>query len=835
MTEAAVELAAAQLTDLEALSGGALEVLDRPGGNGGAGGRFVISIDTGVSGAGAGVRVRARERFRILVPETFPYEPPSVLAEHRRWAGSRHVQQSSLLCLYAAPSVEWVPADGMRGLLDRLLTWLEHAAAGTLDPDSRPLHPPVAYPTAPGCAVVEPNLGDRAPWSRGTDSGVVRQFAWCVRDVDRVDVLAWLTEDQVVDRANSEGASPTNPQGKPYFFALNVLLTDELGWEYPNTAAELAEGLSQAGYPREALLGDLAWTSQANQVLRFRAANTDKDPVVMLLGTPSRRTSGSARLAHLVAWKLDQFGENITGLLARRPGTFTKKTDEQLQAAARGWLGTADVQWMPVFDQRTEITQRRDDQTATSTLRRARVLVLGCGALGAPVAEYCVRAGARSVTVLDRGVVTPGILVRQPYSDGDIGHHKAVVLAGRLNAITRKGTACSVVNNAIKFVLNDLDPTAFDLIVDATADSGTRAAIERVRRPLPAARGPWPPTVTMIIGHQADLGLVTVARSGATGTGHDILRRVLLRSRRTDLPEWQDVIADFFPNPPRSGMFFPEPGCSEPTFVGSAADVTALAAALFTAAVQDLAAEPTGEETMSAIAVRRPCLTDARQSAVKALSWPNDVVRTDPGIGYDVRISAEAMAEIRAEVRRGGRVRGRDVETGGMLLGAIDESTGVVSVDLATGPSPDSTLSSAYFDHGTAGTQELVDHHTRRTGGITGFLGIWHTHPCGVAAPSPTDLAGMAALTTFAGVANKALMVILGGSSQVWTAWTEGGGQPDVHVRVVARDPAATPSGTTARVQEAPPAGTYFPGGFSAAPAGVPVRRRRRWLWWGKR
>ncbi|MGW3993195.1 ThiF family adenylyltransferase [Amycolatopsis sp. NPDC004772] len=835
MTSQAVELAAAQLEDLEALSDGALEILDRPDGDGGVGG-FVISIETGVNGSGAGVRVRARERFRILVTETFPFEPPSVLVEHRRWAHSRHVNWGNVLCLYAAPSVEWIPADGMRGLVDRLLTWLGHAAAGTLDPDGQPLHPPVAFPTAPGCTVVEPNLGDRVPWAGGASSGVALQFAWCVRDGDRIDVLAWFTADQVVARANSERASPTNPQGKRYFVALNVLLSEELGWEYPATAADLAERLSRVGYPHEALLGDLAWTSQANQVLRSRGStNSDRDPVVVLLGTPSRRIAGSTRLAHLVAWKLDQRGEDIAGLLARPPGTFTKKIDQQLQATARRWLDTADVRWMRVFDQRTEITQRRDDRTAASWLRRARVLVLGCGALGAPVAEYCVRAGAQRVTVLDRGVVTPGILVRQPYSDGDIGQFKAAALAVRLNAITRKGTVRSVVGNAIEFVLGDLDPTVFDLIVDATADSGTRAALERAHRTRSSSRGPWPPAVTMIIGHQADLGLVTVARAGATGTGHDILRRVLLRARRTGMPEWQDVIADFFPDPPRSGMFFPEPGCSEPTFVGSAADVTALAAGLFTAAVEDLAAEQAGEATMSAIAVRRPRVTNARRHVAEALAWPNGVVRTDPGTGYDVRISAEAMAEIRAEVRRGRRVRGRDIETGGMVLGAIDESTGVVSVDLATGPAPDSKLSSSYFLHGTTGTQELIDHYARRTGGITGFLGFWHTHPGGPAAPSPTDKAGMTALTTLAGTADKALMVILGGSSQVWTAWTEGDGQPDVYVRVVTRDPAAISSGATSREPAIPPPGTYFAGGFSTAPGGVPVRQRRRWLWWGKR
>src|SRR2546430_16856556 len=61
------------------------------------------------------------------------------------WADTPHVQWQKTLCLYAAPAVEWLPSDGMSGLVDRLIRWLRQAAAGNLDPEGQPLHPPVAY------------------------------------------------------------------------------------------------------------------------------------------------------------------------------------------------------------------------------------------------------------------------------------------------------------------------------------------------------------------------------------------------------------------------------------------------------------------------------------------------------------------------------------------------------------------------------------------------------------------------------------------------------------------------------------------------------------------
>lgn len=233
MTDAR-RLAARQLADLEQMSGGAFEVLMQPHDD-----QYLVSLDTHGIPNGRGIPVRAREQFRIRVPDAFPYRPPSVYVHHRRWKGSPHVHWGSLLCLYAAPSVEWNPADGMRGLIDRLVTWLEQAAEGNLDPDDQPLHPPVAYPSADaGCAVVHSDLGDRVPWFTGALATKAADilFAWCVRDGSRVEVLEWLSVSDTYNRVLSDDVPLADQRGCPYFLIPTVLISDEIGWEYPNKA-----------------------------------------------------------------------------------------------------------------------------------------------------------------------------------------------------------------------------------------------------------------------------------------------------------------------------------------------------------------------------------------------------------------------------------------------------------------------------------------------------------------------------------------------------------------------------------------------------------------------
>lgn len=807
-------LALDQLRELVAVSGGAIGMPAGPAAADGDGWlQAWISLDCAETPhAPGGLRLRNRERFVVLVPVGFPFDVPVVLVPHRRWAGTPHVQWGLQLCLYAAPSVEWVPADGMFGLIERLTVWLERAALGELDPDDQPLHPPVAYISGDtGVVVVRADLGELAPAASssgrrqlgaapasGTQPSGPASYRLVVgiteaRTGDRFDLVEWVSRYEWLRRFTA-GELPAVREGRPVAGTLAVLTDRELSFEYPKQAATLVAALEGLGVPRDELFAAIGEVGAVNyELARHRAGNGPVSPAELhvFVGTPSRRLQAGVLRQHLVCWRFDQVGrlvaENIIYAGADHAGLA------QLGEAARkllpGWVARAETSWVRVMEARVEVTVRRDANSSADWVRGRRVLVLGCGALGGPIVEFCVRAGAAEVCAIDNDVVTPGVLVRQPYTDADIGVPKALALATRLNRIRPDQPVRPVVGAAQAVLLaDDAPPPAADIVIDATADSAVASLLELRRS---RSRSAWPPVLSVMIGHDARRGLATITKTEATGAGRDLLRRLALAARGQYADRLEDIAADFFPAEPRTATFQPEPGCSSPTFTGSAADLAALAGHLFDTGLRALADEGPSEtaEPMVAAAIRLDACADGRmRPTVTWLGWPNDQACKDGGSGYEIRISQPTMTRMRAEVRRGARLRGANIETGGLLLGQVDDACRCIWVDDVSGPPPDSLLSAVHFDHGIEGVEELIAYHRARTGRLTTFVGMWHSHPYGAAEPSRTDKAAMAALVTpVADGPRRALIVIVGGDDASWPAWVDGGQAPEVYARFAAR------------------------------------------------
>lgn len=99
-------------------------------------------------------------------------------------------------------------------------------------------------------------------------------------------------------------------------------------------------------------------------------------------------------------------------------------------------------------------------------LAHSHVLIVGCGALGAPAAEWLARAGVGTITIADRDIVEPTNLQRQTlYTERDAAdaNPKAVAAAQRLATINSE--------IIIRPAVIDVTPTNLDHLLEPSADA----------------------------------------------------------------------------------------------------------------------------------------------------------------------------------------------------------------------------------------------------------------------------------------------------------------------------------------------------------------------------
>ncbi len=146
-----------------------------------------------------------------------------------------------------------------------------------------------------------------------------------------------------------------------------------------------------------------------------------------------------------------------------------------------------------------------------AALRRARVLVVGAGGLGAPVLLYLAAAGIGTIGVVDDDVVSLSNLQRQViHATPDLGMPKvdsAAAVIHRLNphvAVESHGTRLAA-RNALDLI------GRYDLVADGSDNFATRYLVADAcyfaRKPLvTAALGPFDGTLTTIRAHERSGG-----------------------------------------------------------------------------------------------------------------------------------------------------------------------------------------------------------------------------------------------------------------------------------------------------------------------------------------
>jgi molybdopterin-synthase adenylyltransferase len=186
-------------------------------------------------------------------------------------------------------------------------------------------------------------------------------------------------------------------------------------------------------------------------------------------------------------------------------------------------------------------------------LRRARVLVVGAGGLGAPLLLYLAAAGVGTLGIIDDDVVSLSNLQRQViHTTPDIGVAKVDSAAAVIN---RLNPHVAVAQHAVRLTAaNALDLLGrYDLIADGSDNFATRYLVSDAcyfaKKPLvTAALGVFDGTLTTIRAHETN----------ANGTPNPTYRCL-------------------FPEPPPPGTV---PTCAEAGVLGALAGVIGSMAAL---------------------------------------------------------------------------------------------------------------------------------------------------------------------------------------------------------------------------------------------------------------
>jgi len=188
-----------------------------------------------------------------------------------------------------------------------------------------------------------------------------------------------------------------------------------------------------------------------------------------------------------------------------------------------------------------------------AAIRRARVLVVGAGGLGAPVLLYLAAAGVGTLGVIDDDVVSLSNLQRQViHATPDLGMPKVGSAAA---VIHRLNPHVAVEQHPVRLTAqNALDLLGrYDLIADGSDNFATRYLVSDAcyfaRKPLvTAALGPFDGTLTTIRAHE----------NGTDGKPNPTYRCL-------------------FPEPPPPGTV---PACAEAGILGALAGVVGSMAAL---------------------------------------------------------------------------------------------------------------------------------------------------------------------------------------------------------------------------------------------------------------
>jgi ThiF family/Prokaryotic E2 family A len=498
---------------------------------------------TGINRVPGGLPIEAVEDIVIVIHDSYPNRPPLVFVEHDRFVGYPNVLLGRELCIYLDVNREWHPAFGMAEVLERLWDWFDDAANARVDPRTALFHA----------------IGGRQPTNIAAPTMVVRSTPpndgkrlglATVRDrtLRRVDLVGWR-----LGRA-----------ARPDHSAVVFNVPTPLHQGVAQQLGPLLEQIAAAGG---------AQIHQAISALHGAGvAGGHGQPIYFIVAV---RHPDDPSLLHLVPGRVPAIVADVL------------RADPTAQP-----LGAAPLEWLPISDEREEVVTRRDDARPVTAFRGVSTDLWGCGGIGSWTGEFAARAGSTPITLRDVAPVSGGLLVRQNFTEDDIGDLKAEGLATRLRAIGDGVHVTAAPGNVIELITDSGLPDV-DVIIDATVNATVAARLDDAAKQT-STKAALAQIATDT--RTASLGLLIFVPPGA-GFGPATIDRWVSEQVLTtgDLERFHC----FWTPADKADQLVPAAGCTVPTFHGSAADLAVVAGGLFSLLGQCLASGTAGAHLLA--------------------------------------------------------------------------------------------------------------------------------------------------------------------------------------------------------------------------------------------
>ena len=642
--------------------------------------------------------LRYRERLALLV-RAGREDLPIVLALRKEFPRLVHMNRfapdtPAHLCLYFEPATAVLRTWTPESFLHRILWWIEKSARGELHLADQPLDH----------LFFSSKFELVLPWNFDTLREGNPEFV-IARSEMRPDngTTYFLLPKQAT--ANHKVTSAVSVDVTLPAVVNNTVEVD------PDTLGQLADLLTDRGI---ALLTELQPKLRALVDAHGAVARADQPFTAILLHIPICRDAGGPpeKVTHR-AFILPNDPLELgvaTGALMFHEGKYYSAAGILDAPEALTWR---DLKVMPV-DVLSANTSEKARQQSGLANEGPDGVVVGAGSLGSAVLNLWGRSGWGRWTVIDKDHVKPHNLSRHTAVAKQIGDAKVHAVAALHQAVTQ---GASVIVPIVADASDSKNATVTSALTDTTLVVDASAGLDYPRHAS---------TIDSFARHAS----IFVTPSGNAGVVliEDASRNQRLRTlegqyyRALIQNDWgRDHLAGHL------GAFWSGASCRDISMVLPYARVLGHACTF----AEQLPALIASDQAH--IRVWQQAL---KQGGVAVYDIPVEAEQSLP-LDDDLTMFLDAGVERRL---REWRRLGFPNETGGVLLGYYDYNVGaLVIVDVLPAP-PDSKATAGSFERGIEGLKEAVDEASRRTAGIVGYVGEWHSHPQGhSASPSRDD------------------------------------------------------------------------------------------------